>query len=262
MSFDDGSSDQKLNRYLLIREKARQIAAIFPHADFYQDLSWAVKMSRSFFDSDPVVRQLNAEVAELIDNDFGHGMKHAVKVSLDAGALIIAECRLADVENKHEKRRLRMVQCAGLLHDIRRKDKNHAVEGAVYAKKILIHHPFSAEEIEDISQAIRNHEAFKNTIKINTVEGLLLSDCLYDADKFRWGPDNFKDTVWDMLIFSRTPFSKFLDIYPKGMEKVRQIKYTFRSTTGKKYGPQFIETGLAIGRKLHNIIIKEFGDII
>ena len=75
----------------------------------------------------------------------------------------------------------------------------------------------------------------------------MLSDCLYDADKFRWGPDNFTHTIWDMVGFINPPLKTFVSHYPKGMALLKKIRGTFRSRTGRRYGPQFIDVGIAIG---------------
>jgi len=116
----------------------------------------------------------------------------------------------------------------------------------------------SSDEIEDICIAIRNHEAFRDTVTVDSREGALISDCLYDADKFRWGPDNFTDTLWDMVDFKRPSLSDFLRRYPSGMESLVLIKSTFRTATGKKYGPQFIDHGITIGDELLRVITTEF----
>ena len=229
-------------------------------------------MSRKFFETNPVISRLCAEVAEDLKDNFGHGMKHAVRVAADAGALMLIECgkgsgyseTLCNLEARLSKgmncpgRRLLIAQCAGLLHDIMRKETEHAVKGAVRSRKMLADYPLSRDEVEDVSQAIRNHEAFRDTLKIDTPEGLLLSDCLYDADKFRWGPDNFEDTIWDMLLCSRTPLSKFIRFYPRGMEMLENVRHTFRTPTGRKYGPHFIDMGLAIGKDVYEIIKTQF----
>ncbi len=274
-----------------IRERAREIVFRSPYPDFYKDFSWAKNLSGEFFETDPVIVRLREYVAEKLEDDFGHGLKHATEVTLDAGALLITE--LCDFEArpfeqepekgrragysdrnfnldelalmqgiKELNRRIMIVQCAGLLHDIKRKEKYHAVAGASSAREILNDYPLSADEVEEVCLAIRNHEAFTNTVEIDTCEGILISDCLYDADKFRWGPDNFSDTIWDMVSFFKTPLSKFMEYYPKGMEKLADIKHTFRSDTGKKYGPQFIDIGLAIGDELYKIIKTEFAHLL
>ncbi|OQX21198.1 MAG: hypothetical protein BWK80_34120 [Desulfobacteraceae bacterium IS3] len=258
MPSEHSSSHQNLSCYTDIRKRACQIAVRFPTPDFFRDFSDAVSLSEKTFQTDPIVVRLYAFVAEKLENDFGHGMEHAVKVTRDAGALTLIEGKAAGCSDDFINQRLIISQCAGLLHDIRRKEKNHAAKGAEYARNLLKNYPFSPDEAEDICQAIQNHEAFKTPLKIKTPEGLLVSDCLYDADKFRWGPDNFTATVWDMVSFSKTPLSEFIAFYPKAMERLAKIKDTFRTRTGKKYGPRFIDTGLAIGEELYKVITSEF----
>ena len=245
--------------YARIRRRARQIVSSAPAPDFYSDFSRADKSSRQLLETDSVLAELRGFVADHIEDDFGHGLQHAIKVAIDAGTLMLVECEHLGYANQFTQRRVLIVQSAGLLHDIKRKQKNHAVKGAEYARKVLKHYPFSSEEVEDIWKAIQNHEAFKSEIAtINTRSGALVSDCLYDADKFRWGPDNFADTVWDMVLFRNPPLSNFVDHYPKGMEGIANIKTTFRTQTGKRYGPQFIDIGLVIGEELLNVIKTEF----
>ena len=103
---------------------------------------------------------------------------------------------------------------------------------------------------------------FKKTDKSGSPEGVLVSDCLYDADKFRWGPDNFTDTIWAMVSFSNIPIAQFMDLYPEAMDKLAKIKSTFRTITGKKYGPQFIDIGLAVGKELFDVIHTEYGHLL
>ncbi len=112
-----------------------------------------------------------------------------------------------------------------------------------------------------IYNAIFNHEAFKKQIEIVSDIGKLISDCLYDADKFRWGPDNFTHTVWDMVSYSKIPVEKFVEHYPKGIKTLSKICSSFRSVTGKKYGPQFIDIGIEIGDKVFEIIKSDFLEI-
>ncbi len=250
------------NIYARIRQRACQIVANLPPPDFYQDHPDAKELSRQSFETHPVTVELRTFVARHLEEDFGHGLVHAEKVALDAGTLMIIEGQRAKHSEKFTNRRVIIVQCAGLLHDIKRKQKDHAVQGAAYAKAKLEDYPLAPEEIEDISRAILNHEAFKNTVTINTTAGTLVSDCLYDADKFRWGPDNFTDTLWSMVTFSKIPVSKFMDLYHRGIEKIAKIKDTFRTETGKKYGPQFIDLGLTAGEELLQVINTEFAHLI
>jgi hypothetical protein len=248
--------------YARLRGRARHIVSSFPSPDFYRDHRDAYEFSEQLLENDPVLDNLRRFVGNNLEDDFGHGLQHAIKVTIDAGALIYIEGQAAGYERPNLERRMHIVQCAGLLHDIKRKKKDHAKHGADHARTILINYSMKADEIEDVCRAIQNHEAFKKNIRIETPEGILVSDCLYDADKFRWGPDNFTDTLWDMISFHNPSLENFMARYPQGMAGLAKIKGTFRTETGKKYGPQFIDLGLAIGKKLYDVIQAEFSDLV
>ena len=51
-----------------------------------------------------------------------------------------------------------------------------------------------------------------------------------------------------------------MDGYPQGMAKLETIKSTFRTPTGKKFVPQFIDLGLAIGKELYEVIKTDFSE--
>lgn len=240
-----------------IRQRARQIVSCFPQPAFYRDFQQFIEFSRNFLDSNLILRNVYAFVADHLEDDLGHGLDHAVKVAVDAGALMMIEGSCSGFSDSYTERRVTVVQSAGLLHDIKRKMKRHAIEGADYARKVLQSYPFAQDEIVDICYAIRNHEAFQPKVSINTIEGALVADCLYDADKFRWGPDNFSNTLWDMVAYYNPPLSDFLNRYPKGMEGLAKIKLTFRTRTGQQYGPEFIDIGIAIGEELLSVIQSE-----
>jgi hypothetical protein len=184
--------------YHQIRQQARLIVSRYPTPDFYRDHAQDHEASLRLFDRDPIIKKLLRFVTDNLEDDFGHGLLHAVKVSHDAGALVQIEAGDGSYDIDTLSRWVCMVQSAGLLHDIKRKKKDHSTHAAAYAKKVLKKYPFTPQQVEDICCAIQNHEAFKDNIDLGTPLGELLSNCLYDADKFRWGPDNFKDTIWDM----------------------------------------------------------------
>jgi len=248
--------------YDRIRHRARQIAARFPTPEFYITHAPANRQSLEFFEKDSVISRLKKFVSGHMENNFGHGIDHAVQVAVDAGALMIIESKDLGYSDERAAQQLRMIQSAGLLHDIKRKHRNHALEGALFARKILKRFSFSQDEAGDICYAIRNHEAFTDHAPSGTPERELISGCLYDADKFRWGPDNFKYTIWDMISFSNIPFREFVARYPKGMEGLERIKQTFRTPTGRSFGPQFIEFGIDIGRELFEVIQTEFSEYL
>ncbi len=247
--------DKKIKQ---IRSQARQITAKFPGPLFYSDFNWAIKFSKDFIKSDNVIIQIQDFVKKSIDSNFGHGIEHAVKVAIDAAALMLIEGQNKNYPKNYLKKRVRLAQCAGLLHDIKRSEKEHAKKGGEYAKKFLTQYPeFDSFDIRDISLAIENHEAFKKGKKIKNIDGLILSNCLYDADKFRWGPDNFTYTLWDIISCSNTNISKFYKNYDKGIKTIKKIKNTFKTKTGKIYGNEFIDIGLAIGKEVFKLLKKE-----
>ncbi len=240
--------------YQQLQQQALRIAAQYPEPDFYSDYSGQVELSRRFFRHDAVVADLWDFVAQNIENDFGHGLIHVREVALDAGTLVLIEDADACRSKEMRDNRLRMAHAAGLLHDIRRKEKNHAAAGAAFARQVLGHYPFASHDIEEICLAIANHEAFGRHERGSSSEALLLSDCLYDADKFRWGPENFTRTVWKMLAYRDIPVEVFMEHYPRGMAFLKKVRQTFRTPAGREYGPQFIDLGVAIGDELYDLL--------
>lgn len=239
--------------YFILREAAREIAAAAPAPDFYSDCRPAVTRSREMFLTSPVVRQLSTYVREETRSNLGHGLGHAEKVALDAGAIAAIEAAAADFSDSRTDHLILLAHCAGLMHDIRRRHRHHAEKGAEAARdKLARDRCLDEESINQVSFAIRNHEAFKACRSPESVEYDIVSGSLYDADKFRWGPDNFTHTVWKMIEAapSPLPLSRFIRLYPGALEYIAAIKATFRTATGRRYGPQFIDTGLNIGRKL------------
>jgi hypothetical protein len=244
--------------YAYLRQHARKLVAQLPLPDFYHDCHDAHLASHHLFETHPIIAELRQFIEIKLEEDYGHGVSHAIRVTLDSGALMYMEGLRLGYSQETICRKILLVQCAGLLHDIKRKSEHHAIAGAAFARQVLTAYPLSGPEINDICWAIRNHEAFQNMASTAAAESLIISDCLYDADKFRWGPDNFSDTVWKMVSFSDPPLSDFLSHYPKGIASIRKIKTTFRSKTGRKYGPQFIDLGLSVGEDLMEIINKRF----
>lgn len=248
--------------YAILRQKARALAERLPLPDFYHVHSESLACAQRYLEGDSLLRDLRAFVAERLENDFGHGLPHALKVAADAGALCLIEGRRQGRSAQGLQRACIVCQAAGLMHDIRRKDRHHAEEGARYARTALVSFQFTTAEIEAICYAIRSHEAFQHIQAPPSEAARFLSGCLYDADKFRWGPDNFTDTLWDMVTFFNPSLADFVDRYPGGMSRLEQIKTTFRSATGKQYGPQMIDFGIEIGKELMTFILTEFNHLL
>jgi hypothetical protein len=239
---------------------SRDIAASFPQPRFYVSCREPLDLSRSLFDEDAQVMKCRSLVLSELKDEFGHGIDHSEKVALEAGALAYIEGERLCLEESLRREACLLAQIAGLLHDLRRGEKDHAKASAFAASRILQEFSIFPEKGEYIAHAISNHEAFVEPERIYSPVGQILSDALYDADKFRWGPDNFTHTLWQMLRSSRAAIVPLIHRFPKGMEGISSIKETFRTKAGKIYGPEFIELGLKIGEKIYRFLQKRFSE--
>jgi hypothetical protein len=244
--------------YLEAQRLSEDIAAAMEPPVFYVDKRAEVEESLAAFESDPMVGEALAIVEERGDV-LGHGLSHVRKVAIDAGALVLVETAGKEPEERR-RRLLLLAHLAGVLHDIRREQPEHAQRGADEAAVILEDFDLSDGEREAIVQAIRNHEAFKPALPLADPSLQLVSDALYDADKFRWGPDNFTETVWMMVAPFKVPLSALLGHFGTSLEGIVRIKDTFRTPTGREYGPDFIARGLLIGERLYEELAKVYAN--
>ena len=236
------------------------IAASFPQPRFYVNCRVPLDLSRSLFDGDAQVMRCRSLVLGELNDDLGHGIAHSEKVALEAGALAYIEGERFPLEESSRREVCLLAQIAGLLHDLRRGEKDHAKASAFAASRILEESSLFPTKREYIVQAIANHEAFVEPKHIDSPLGQMISDALYDADKFRWGPDNFTHTLWQMLRSSKASITPLIRKFPEGMEGISWIKDTFRTGTGKIYGPEFIELGLKIGEKIYQFLQERFSE--
>jgi hypothetical protein len=228
---------------------ARRIAAEIGTPRFLVEKAREVARSRELFAAEPLIAA-GLRIVARRGECLGHGLVHVEKVAIDAGALIIIE--EGDATSDARVRRLVfLVQLAGILHDIRRMEKEHAKRGAEEAEKLLASFPLLPEECTGITYAIRTHEAFQPQQKATGRTAQLLSDALYDADKFRWGPDNFTETLWAMVTSRGVPLQSLIPRLLPGIEGIRKIRDSFRTPPGREYGPDFIDRGMTIGLRLH-----------
>lgn len=241
--------------YVNLMNEARRIASRYRQPEFHASFKPELAVSRKIFFGDPLVAAVRDEVREWLNEDFGHGLRHATSVSLDAGALLLleAQTRIAPLVETH--RLVALVQVAGLLHDIERTEPDHARLGANTAAWILRDHSLTTEERGHIVRAIANHEAFGTNEPLLDPVGQLLSDSLYDADKFRWGPENFTTTIWRMMEVWDLSVEEMAERYPWGMRGLERVKETFRTDIGRTYGPDIIDLGIEIGNEIYRFLL-------
>jgi hypothetical protein len=236
------------------RDLSLRIADDLGSPRFYLHHYLEVERSQHLFERAPIVSQC-LEIVAIYGDCYGHGLSHVRKVAVDAGAIIVIEMGHAPLAIDTERLVL-LAHLAGLLHDIKRAEKDHARAGAREASRILTDFALNKSECSAIARAIANHEAFQIPDALDDPAGQLLSDALYDADKFRWGPDNFTETLWAMLDARRASLAAVLPRFPRGMEALRRIRETFRTSTGRDYGPDFIDLGLEVGRRFYEEMMQ------
>jgi len=237
--------------YHRLMNVSRCIASRYEVPEFYQRFKPSLAISRRIFFQNPMLNHCRALIVPQYADDFGHGLQHAAKVSVDAGAIVLLEGEKYFTVQAELERAVLLVQLAGLLHDVKRKEEKHALAGANLARDLLQHFLLSRAEVNCVAEAIANHEAFTEPQTFETLVGQLVADALYDADKFRWGPDNFTHTVWYMMSYQQVDVAELFGRFPWGVDGILKIKETFRTNIGAQYGPEFIDLGVQIGKEIY-----------
>lgn len=243
--------------YSRLKQMALSTAERLGDPSFYADNRNELQTAHEMLRTNSILRKCRSYLDESFMG-IGHGLAHSEAVAKESGAILQVESRLSDLDSKLVQELIVYVQIAGLLHDIRRKEKDHTVRGSDEARRILENFRIGSNYKRYITSAIRNHEAFKDILESENEIAKLISDSLYDADKFRWGPDNFTTTVWLILDSAKTPVEILCRDFIENLRYIEKIKDTFRTGTGKRYGPEFIDMGIKIG----NVIYEEMTSIL
>ena len=236
--------------YHELRNLAHQLAGTLPRPSFYSAHAAQVSRAEASLGSHAFILRCRTYLDESL-MECAHGLCHCEAVARDAGTIVLIEAGRSNMGEPEQERLFTVSIIAGLLHDIKRKEQDHAVRGSIEAEKILSKLGMDLCERQYIADAIRNHEAFQETFDRNDAAGQLVSDALYDADKFRWGPENFTTTLWLMVESHHTPPEALHRTFKEKMKGIEKIKETFRTPTGKQYGPEFIDQGIAIGNAIY-----------
>ncbi|MBL7001860.1 MAG: HD domain-containing protein [Nitrosopumilus sp.] len=117
-----------------------------------------------------VIDSLKEEVKNRMGGDSAHDFEHTMRVYKNAQKIC-----------KAEKANEKLILSATLLHDIvsypksDKRSKTSSIESAKKSKQILKKYDFSKEEINIISDAIRDHSFSQNKTP-KTIEGKILQD--------------------------------------------------------------------------------------
>jgi hypothetical protein len=240
--------------YLRLMNESRCIASRYEVPEFYRRFKPSLAISRRIFFYNPLLAHCRELAIPLYPDDFGHGLQHATKVSIDAGTIVLLEGEKYFTVQAELERAVVLVQLAGILHDLKRMEHSHASAGAEAARKLLCDFPLSSPEVNCVVEAIASHEAFSEPQMCETLTGQLVADALYDADKFRWGPDNFTHTVWYMMNYQQMDIADLFGRFPWGVDGILRIKDTFRTNIGIQYGPEIIDLGVRIGKEIYQYL--------
>lgn len=243
--------------YQRLKETALRVARSLPRPLFYSQHTDSVSRSEDMLRSNELIRKCHARLDES-QLECAHGLCHCEAVARDAGAIILVEGSRRGIDGPELSSLFVSAIIAGLLHDIKRREQDHAVRGSMEADRILKTLSVDERSRLQIAYAIRNHEAFKTVCDLDDKAGCMVSDALYDADKFRWGPENFTGTLWLMVEAHGTPPEALHVTFMEKMKGIERIKETFRTETGKRYGPEFIDQGITIG----NAIFEEMSSML
>ena len=236
--------------YHRLQEKAMAMARSLPRPAFYERHAPLLRRSEEALAGNALIKQCRA-VLEDAQLECAHGVCHCEAVARDAGVIVLAEAAALNLGAADTEILFINAIIAGLLHDIKRKEDDHAVRGSIESERILSRIGMGLRERQHIADAIRNHEAFQETVDRDDAAGRLVSDALYDADKFRWGPENFSVTLWLMVTARDTPLASLHGSFRENMKGIEKIKETFRTAVGKRYGPEFIDQGIEIGNAIY-----------
>jgi hypothetical protein len=243
---------------LRLQREAERIASKHPPPEFYTRFKAPHALARRLLFTSPVLVSLRRIVEPVLQEDMGHGLFHSTRVSIDAATLISVELESDHLSQIKRERLMQLGLICGLLHDICRSEERHAEAGAREAARILRKFPIGPRELQCICRAIGNHEAFAVPLPCEPAWSQLVSDCLYDADKFRWGPDTFTHTLWHMVDHQGISPQELIERFPWGMTGIFRIAETFRTPTGRQYGPDIIETGIAIGKEVFRYLLQHY----
>ena len=83
---------------------------------------------------------------------------------------------------------------------------------------------------------------------------ILLAGALYDADKFRFGPDIFATTLWELCECDEWSLEQIAERFAEGPRLAREFAGTFRTREGRRYGPQLMAEGLVLAEEFTRML--------
>jgi hypothetical protein len=232
-------------RIVDLKRRAREISSGRPQTAFSLDCAEELAHASTLFFEHPMMHRLQGDALGFLNEPYGVGVEHGKRVAIDAAALVLAEPTGLDQE---ERRRLSLLAAmAGLLHDAMRHEEDHAELGADLVLRLLRGYPISSEERIHIAQAVALHETILPLAEGGPESARLLAAAVFDADRFRFGPDFFAATLWELFGNEEWDLKDIAAALPKGRERAKAaLADGFRTELGRRYGPALLAEGLAL----------------
>lgn len=237
-----------------LRNEARKRAKDLPLTPFYLDHATEVSFAWDLFFDHPILRRLQDDCLPFLYDDAMFGIEHSKKVAQEAAAIVLSE--EAGLEPEQKRNLALLAQVAGMVHDLQRGEDDHAHRSAEAVRDILKDYPFSDDDVALITLAVDGHETRTDPDDYPDPSARLLCQALYDADKFRFGPDIFCTTMWLFCDYTSWSLAEIAGQFPKGIAAAKAVVHTFRTDVGRRYGPLLIEQGIKLGEIMHRRLIE------
>jgi hypothetical protein len=234
-------------RIIELKRRAKDLAAGRPQNAFVMDCAEELGHASTLFFEHPLMQRLQNDALGFLNELYGLGVEHGKRVAIDAAALLLVEP--SGLEQEERRRLALLAEVAGLLHDTMRFEEDHAEKGADLCMRILRGYPFSPEERLWIAQAVALHETALPLAETGPQSALLLSGVLHDADCFRFGPDIFVTTLWELCDCDEWTFEEIAQAFPEGPKRAAALTNGFRTEQGRRYGPGLLIEGLSLSKE-------------
>lgn len=252
-------------RFSDFKHQARDLAAEIGRPRFERDYALRLSCARDMFFEHPMVLRLQEDLLPFLYDDYGHGVEHAKRVALDTATIVLAEAEVLGLDMGMARRLALLGELSGLLHDVCRVETDHPRRGAELARMILAEYELSNAEVEAIALSVKVHEEFRpapelrpellpdqrqGDVRHEDSSTVLLAAALHDADIFRWGPDFFVTTLWEICDYEDWSNEEILSRFEPAMEHIRSLGATLRTSVGRTYGPEILDIGLRLAPRI------------
>ncbi|MDQ7835668.1 MAG: HD domain-containing protein [Humidesulfovibrio sp.] len=239
-------------RILELKRRARDLAVSRAQSAFSLECAEELTYARDLFFDHPLLLRLQGDALGFLNEACGLGVEHGKRVAMDAAALILVEPSGLSAD---ERRRLTVLaEMAGLLHDALRHEDNHAEKGADLCLRILRGYAISPEERLWIAGAVAAHEKDGTQPQEAGEHARLLAGAVHDADIFRYGPDIFATTLWELCECDEWSLEQIAAAFPEGVRRAKALAGSFHTESGRRYGPPLLAEGVSLSEEYERML--------